>query len=219
MAGYVTVSDDGLEWSKLQPGPGKTAAGFDEHDAAALIATTRSAVGLHASENVNVFRGGAAIHRPSRPKNLRLSRHRTGRPAPDRRWNQGPDHVARMGNITDATPQESWLTVGECLPRTADRRYPLGRIICRGLIVWPKPACRRYRGLKMAVCSWPTSARPPNSRQETSRRPMDAAIDAHCLQDYRFSRWARPPRFSFIVSRPTRQTAPQEPQPCRRTTL
>ena len=29
-----------------------------------------------------------------------------------------PDHVVRMGNfhITNATPDESWVTVGECLP-------------------------------------------------------------------------------------------------------
>ncbi len=46
-----------------------------------------------------------------------------------------PDHVGRMGNfhVTNATPDEAWVTVGECLPNDGWRgNLLLARIEFRG---------------------------------------------------------------------------------------
>lgn len=140
--GYVTVSDDGLEWSKLQPwawedgsrlSMSTTQQHWIRHNEGLLLAYTRKS-----EENVNVFRWRAPLYIAQvDPKTLRLRRDTEQVALPligD--GIKAPDHVARMGNfhITDATPQESWLTVGECLPKDG---WTGDTLLAR--IVWSRP--------------------------------------------------------------------------------
>ena len=122
--GYVSRSDDGLQWSKQKAwawddGEPLTMSTTQQHwlshnDALFLVYTRK------AEKNRNVFRWRAPIYLAQvDPERLCLLRstERVVFPLIGDGVND-PDHVARMGNphITNATPHESWVTVGESLP-------------------------------------------------------------------------------------------------------
>lgn len=122
--GYVSRSDDGLHWARQK------AWGWDDgepltmsttqqhwltHGGALFLVYTRKA-----EENANVVRWRAPVYLAQvDPERLCLLRatERVVLPMIGDGVND-PDRVARMGNfhITNATPNESWVTVGECLP-------------------------------------------------------------------------------------------------------
>lgn len=122
--GYVTSSNDGLSWQAQRPwcwddGEPLTMSTTQQrwlpHSDALYLVYTRKA-----KENINVFRWRAPLY---------LARVDTGRLCLIRSTEHivlpligdGVDdarRVARMGNFhtVAATPGESWVTVGECLP-------------------------------------------------------------------------------------------------------
>lgn len=123
--GYVCAGDDGLKWSPKQPWCWDDGAPLDmsttqQHwlthsDALFLVYTRKDA------SNVNVIRWRAPLWLAQvDPKTLRLRRDTervvlplVGDGVKD------PDKVALMGNfhITNASRDESWVTVGEWQPR------------------------------------------------------------------------------------------------------
>lgn len=139
--GYVSVSDDGLRWSTQQPwawddGEPLTMSTTQQHWLAhrsgLFLVYTRKA-----EHNINVMRWRAPIFMAAvDPDSLRLVRdsERVVLPLLGDGVND-PDHVARMGNfhVTQATPDEAWVTVGECLPNDGWRgNLLLARIEFRG---------------------------------------------------------------------------------------
>lgn len=122
--GYVSRSDDGLQWSQQKAwawddgrplGMSTTQQHWVSHREALFLVYTRQA-----EANANVFRWRAPIYLAQvDPQRLCLLRdtERVVLPVIGDGVND-PDHVARMGNfhITNATADESWVTVGECLP-------------------------------------------------------------------------------------------------------
>ena len=122
--GYVTVSDDGLNWKPQQPwawdsgeplAMSTTQQHWLVHSDALFLVYTRKA-----KNNINVFRWRSPLFvaRVDR-KTLRLLREseRVALPL----LGDGikdPRHVARMGNFHTlaAAANESWVTVGETLP-------------------------------------------------------------------------------------------------------
>ncbi len=135
--GYVSTSDDGLHWKEKRPwcwddGEPLTMSTTQQHwmphsNGLFLVYTRR------AEHNVNVFRWRAPLYLAQvDPKKLCLIRESErvvfpliGDGIDD------PKHVARMGNfhVTTATPDQSWVTVGETLPHDDWRGNTLlGRI-------------------------------------------------------------------------------------------
>ena len=127
--GYVAASDDGLTW------PSKRRWAWDDgaplemsttqqhwvtHSDALFLTYTRKA-----RHNANVFRWRAPIYIARvDPERLCLVRSTERVVLPligD--GIKDPKHVARMGNfhVVNASPAESWLTVGETLPHDAWR--------------------------------------------------------------------------------------------------
>ena len=122
--GYVSRSNDGLHWSKQKAwawddGEPLTMSTTQQHwlmhnDTLFLVYTRK------AEANANVMRWRAPIYLAQvDPEGQCLLRatERVVLPMIGDGVND-PNHVARMGNfhITNATPHESWVTVGECLP-------------------------------------------------------------------------------------------------------
>ena len=122
--GYVCSSDDGLNWSQPQPwswGDGKpltmstTQQHWLVHNEQLFLVYTRKA-----EENVNVFRWRAPLYIAAvDTESMRLIRETERIVLPligD--GIRDAANVARMGNFhaVNATANESWVTVGECLP-------------------------------------------------------------------------------------------------------
>jgi hypothetical protein len=122
--GHVTVSDDGLTWAPPRAwcrndGEPLTMSTTQQHwlphrDGLYLVYTRK------AEKNVNVMRRRAPLDMAAvDPGSLRLVRttERVVLPLIGDGVNDAK-HVARMGNLhtTAASPDESWVTVGECLP-------------------------------------------------------------------------------------------------------
>lgn len=122
--GHVTSSEDGLNWDKQRPwcwdsGEPLTMSTTQQrwlpHGNALFLVYTRKA-----DENVNVFRWRAPLYMARVDLDtLRLVRS-TERVVLPLIGNgvSNAKHVARMGNFhtVAAAPNESWVTVGECLP-------------------------------------------------------------------------------------------------------
>ena len=122
--GYVSRSENGLHWDVQKPWAwddgepltmSTTQQHWVAHRHALFLVYTRKA-----EENANVVRWRAPVYLARvDPERLCLLRHSECIVLP--MIGDGvnhPDHVARMGNfhITNATPLETWVTVGECLP-------------------------------------------------------------------------------------------------------
>jgi hypothetical protein len=122
--GYVTSSADGLNWDTQQPwcwdnGEPLTLSTTQQRwlphsDALYLVYTRR------AEENTNVFRWRAPLYM-AQVDTTRLCLIRSTEQVVLALIGDGVNaaqHVARMGNFHTmaVTPQESWVTVGECLP-------------------------------------------------------------------------------------------------------
>ncbi|UCD29766.1 MAG: exo-alpha-sialidase, partial [Planctomycetota bacterium] len=122
--GYVTSSDDGLHWVEQRAwcwddGEPLTMSTTQQHwlvhSEGLYLVYTRKAKG-----NVKVFRWRAPLYMAAVDhESLRLIRstERVVFPLIGDGINEAK-HVARMGNFhtTSAAPEESWVTVGECLP-------------------------------------------------------------------------------------------------------
>jgi len=122
--GYVTSSTDGLSWETQRPwcwdnGEPLTMSTTQQRwlphsDALYLVYTRR------AEENANVFRWRAPLYM-AQVDTKRLCLIRSTERVVLPLIGDGIDnaqHVARMGNFHTVAviPQESWVTVGECLP-------------------------------------------------------------------------------------------------------
>jgi hypothetical protein len=122
--GYVTSSDDGIHWTRQRPWVWDDGTPLDMsttqqhwlvHSDGLFLVYTRKA-----HQNVKVFRWRAPLYVAAVDReNLRLLRdtERIVHPLVGDGVND-PNHVARMGNfhVTNASPDESWVTVGETLP-------------------------------------------------------------------------------------------------------
>jgi len=122
--GYVTSSDDGLAWDPpqawaWQDGTPLAMSTTQQHwlvhsDGLFLVYTRK------AEENVNVFRWRAPLYVAAVDREgLRLVRESEQVVMPVIGYGvDDPNHVARMGNFhtTAASPDVSWVTVGETLP-------------------------------------------------------------------------------------------------------
>jgi hypothetical protein len=122
--GYVAVSDDGLSWQPARPwawedGQALAMSTTQQHwlvhsDGLFLVYTRR------AEGNANVFRWRAPLFVAAvdaqKPCLVR-STEQVALPLIGDGVND-PKHVARMGNfhVTNASPNQSWVTVGETLP-------------------------------------------------------------------------------------------------------
>ena len=122
--GYFSTSDDGLAWAPARPwewddGEAPAVSTTQQHwldhsDGLWLVYTRRS------EENVHVFRWRSPLYVARvDAESLRLVRSSERIVLP--LIGDGvhdPDHVARMGNFhtLNASPTESWVTVGETLP-------------------------------------------------------------------------------------------------------
>jgi len=122
--GYVAASDDGLTWPEKKPwawDDGKplamstTQQHWATHSDGLFLVYTRKA-----KHNAKVFRWRAPLYIAQvDPKRLCLLRDTEQVVLPLIGDGIGdPAHVARMGNfhVTPASPTETWVTVGECLP-------------------------------------------------------------------------------------------------------
>ncbi len=123
--GYVASSDDGLHWSDKQPwmwedgeplNLSTTQQHWLSHSAGLYLAYTRKA-----AHNINVIRWRAPIYVAAvNLKTMRLVRdsERVALPLVGDGVNK-PNQVPLMGNFQTlaATPQESWITVGQWRPR------------------------------------------------------------------------------------------------------
>lgn len=127
--GYVAVSQDGLEWGEKQPwcwddGEPLTMSTTQQHwlthsDGLYLVYTRK-----HPS-NANVIRWRSPLFLAEVDRErMRLVRdtERVVLPLVGDGIND-PDHVALMGNfhVVNASPEESWVTVGEWMPRAGAR--------------------------------------------------------------------------------------------------
>ena len=135
--GYVSTSDNALRWAEAQPwcwddGQTLVMSTTQQHwlthsDGLFLVYTRR------AEDNANVFRWRAPLY-VARVDTERLCLVRDTERVVLPMIGDGvndPDHVARMGNfhVTNASPAESWVTVGETLPSDGWRGDTLlGRI-------------------------------------------------------------------------------------------
>ncbi len=123
--GYVSVSDDGLHWNNKIPwawddGTPLTMSSTQQHwlahsDGLFLVYTRKD------SSNSNVIRWRSPLFMAQvNPKTLHLIRgtERVVLPLAGDGVND-PGHVALMGNfnVTNASRDESWVTVGEWMPR------------------------------------------------------------------------------------------------------
>ena len=122
--GYVAVSDDGLAWPALTPwrwddGEPLTMSTTQQHwlahgDALFLVYTRK------AEANANVFRWRAPLYIARVDADALCLLRETEQVAIPMIGDgvNDPDHVARMGNFStlNATPDESWVLVGETLP-------------------------------------------------------------------------------------------------------
>ena len=140
--GYVSTSDDGLNWKPQRPwcwDDGKplvmstTQQHWLTHSDGLFLVYTRKA-----ENNVNVARWRAPLFAAEVDrKTLRLRRDTEQVVLPLIGDGVGDaKNVARMGNfhVTNVTPEESWVTVGECLPANRWR----GDLLL-GRIHWAKP--------------------------------------------------------------------------------
>lgn len=140
--GYITVSDDGLNWEPARPwgwddGEPLTMSTTQQHwlthsDGLFLVYTRK------AEDNTSVMRWRAPLFVAEVDRNsLRLRREteQVVLPLVGDGVNDA-DNVARMGNfhVTNVTPNESWVTVGECLPANRWR----GDLLL-GRIHWAEP--------------------------------------------------------------------------------
>jgi hypothetical protein len=140
--GYVSVSDDGLNWNDKTPwtwddGTPLTMSTTQQHwlthsDGLFLVYTRKDA------SNRKVIRWRSPLFMAQvDPKTLQLIRatERVVLPLVGDGVND-PDHVALMGNfnVTNASPEESWVTVGEWMPRDKAR----GDVLL-SRIRWTKP--------------------------------------------------------------------------------
>ncbi len=140
--GYVSVSDDGLNWKPGQPwawddGEPLTMSTTQQHwlthsDGLFLVYTRK------ARNNVNVMRWRAPLFVAEVDRDaLRLRRdtEQVVLPLIGDGVNDAAN-VARMGNfhVTNVAPEESWVTVGECLPPNKWR----GDLLL-GRIHWARP--------------------------------------------------------------------------------
>lgn len=122
--GYVSVSDDGLQWVP------KKAWAWDDGRPLTMSTTQQHWLAHHeqlflvytrqAKENANVMRWRAPLYMAQvDTESLRLvhSTERIVLPISGDGVNDAKN-VARIGNfhVTDASPNESWVTAGECLP-------------------------------------------------------------------------------------------------------
>ena len=122
--GYISESDDGLHWAEQRPwcwddGQPLTMSTTQQrwltHGDELYLVYTREA-----EENINVVRWRAPLYVAcvdlARLCLIRKSERIVLPLIGDGVKN--PDHVARMGNfhVTNASADESWVTVGECLP-------------------------------------------------------------------------------------------------------
>jgi BNR repeat protein len=122
--GYVSSSDDGLQWSP------KKAWVWDDGRPLVMSTTQQHWLAHHerlylvytrkAKENVNVMRWRAPLYMAqvdTESQRLVRSSERIVLPMRGDGVNDAKN-VARMGNfhVTDASPNESWVTAGECLP-------------------------------------------------------------------------------------------------------
>ena len=127
--GYVSTSEDGLHWEKIRPwswddGTALKMSTTQQHwlthsDGLFLVYTRRDA----SNENVIRWRSPLWVARVD-PKRACLikSTERVVLPLVGDGVSD-PDHVALMGNfnITNVSPNESWVTVGEWLPKAGYR--------------------------------------------------------------------------------------------------
>lgn len=140
--GYQSVSKDGLHWQDKQPwrwddGELLTMSSTQQHwmrhsDGLFLVYTRKT------EKNTNVIRWRAPLYVArvdTEKRHLIRATERIVIPMSDDGISQ-PDQVALMGNfhITNASARESWITVGDWLPRQEARgRMHLARI------QWSKP--------------------------------------------------------------------------------
>ena len=122
--GYVSVSGNGLEWAP------KKAWVWDDGRPLTMSTTQQHWLAHHerlflvytrkAKENVNVMRWRAPLYMAEvDTESLRLVRSTERIVLPIRGDGvNDAKNVARIGNfhVTDASPHESWVTAGECLP-------------------------------------------------------------------------------------------------------
>lgn len=122
--GYVTTSDDGLHWQPIRPWCWENGQPLDmsttqqrwlNHSDALYLVYTRKT-----ESNPNVFRWRAPLLTArvcTDTLSLQKNSEHTVFPLIGDGVND-PDHVARMGNFhtTVADKNESWVTVGECMP-------------------------------------------------------------------------------------------------------
>jgi hypothetical protein len=127
--GYVTVSEDGLDWENKSPwmwddGTPLSMSTTQQHwlthsEGLFLVYTRKCPV------NVNVIRWRSPLFMAQvNPEKLHLIRatERVVLPLVGDGVND-PDRVALMGNfhVTNATPEQSWVTTGEWMPRAGAR--------------------------------------------------------------------------------------------------
>ena len=140
--GYVSTSEDGLHWEPQRPWTWEDGESLEmsttqqrwlTHSVALYLVYTRKAV-----HNVNVMRWRAPLYMAEvDPGRLCLIRETEQEVFP--LIGDGvddPDHVARMGNFMpmNATVEESWVTVGETLPRDGWKGDTL-----LGRVRWTRP--------------------------------------------------------------------------------
>ena len=139
--GYVTTSEDGLQWQKQQRwcwenGEPLTMSTTQQrwltHSNGLFLVYTRKA-----KHNINVMRWRAPLYVAQVDvKNMCLIREseKIVFPLVGDGINNS-DHVARMGNfhVVNANPNESWITVGETLPHDGWKGNTL-----LGRIIWTK---------------------------------------------------------------------------------
>jgi hypothetical protein len=140
--GYVSVSDDGLNWNQQQAwcwddGSPLEMSTTQQHwlthsDGLFLVYTRRDA------SNVNVVRWRAPLwvaQVDTAKRCLIKSTEQVVLPLVGDGVNN-PENVALMGNfdVTNVSPEQSWVTVGEWMPRS---RYRGDTLLAR--IRWSKP--------------------------------------------------------------------------------
>jgi len=140
--GYLSVSDNGLHWSP------QTAWSWDNGSPLAMSTTQQHWLthsdGLflvytrRAENNVNVFRWRSPLFLAQVDPERRCLIRETEQivlPLVGDGINN-PRHVARMGNfgVANITPEQSWITVGECLP---DDGWRGDTLLAR--VIWNRP--------------------------------------------------------------------------------